>query len=156
MVTPTIGIEYLSGTDQSNTLTNNSFAPLYGTNHKFNGHMDYFYVGNHMNNVGLTNPYLRLVYKLDKWVLNGAVHYFSSAAKILDPADSNNTLNSFLGTEVDLYVSRKIVESLSVSAGYSQMFATNSMEAIKGGDASTTNNWAWLMLSFTPNFLKSQ
>jgi hypothetical protein len=29
------------------------------------------------------------------------------------------------------------------------------MEAIKGGDASTTNNWAWLMLSFTPDFLKS-
>ncbi len=155
-LTPTIGVEYLSGTDQSNTLTNNSFAPLYGTNHKFNGHMDYFYVGNHMNNVGLTNPYLRLVYKLDKWVLNGAVHYFSSAAKILDPADSNNTLKNFLGTEVDLYVSRKIVESFSVSAGYSQMFATNSMEAIKGGVASTTNNWAWLMLSFTPDFLKSQ
>jgi len=153
---PTIGVEYLSGTDQSNTLTNNSFAPLYGTNHKFNGHMDYFYVGNHINNVGLTNPYLRLVYKMDKWILNGAVHYFSSSGKILDPSDPTHTLNSFLGTEVDLYISRKIYDNLSVSAGYSQMFATNSMEAIKGGDASTTNNWAWLMLAFTPDFLKSQ
>ena len=32
---------------------NNSFTPFYGTNHKFNGHMDYFYVGNHIGNVGL-------------------------------------------------------------------------------------------------------
>ena len=155
-LTPVIGVEYLSGTDQSNTLTNNSFAPLYGTNHKFNGHMDYFYVGNFFNSVGLTNPYLRLVYKLDKWTLNGAVHYFSSAAKIVDPEDSNNTLSNYLGTEVDLYVSWKIFESLSLNAGYSQMFATSSMEAIKGGDASTTNNWGYIMLSFTPDFLKSQ
>ncbi len=152
---PTIGVEYLSGTDQSNDLTNNSFAPLYGTNHKFNGHMDYFYVGNHINNVGLTNPYLRLVYKLDKWILAGTIHYFSSSGEILDPSDPALTLKNYLGTEVDLSISRKIFKYLSVSAGYSQMFATNSMEAIKGGDSSTTNNWAWLMLAFTPDFLKS-
>jgi len=155
-LTPVFGVEYLSGTDQSNTLSNNSFTPLFGTNHKFNGHMDYFYVGNHVNNVGLTNPYLRLVYKLEKWILNGAVHYFSSAARILDPDDANNTLNNYLGTEVDLYVTWKIVESVSLSAGYSHMLASSSMEAIKGGDASTTNNWSWVMLSFSPDFLKSQ
>ena len=117
--------------------------------------MDYFYVGNHMNNVGLTNPYLRLVYKLKKWVLTGAIHYFSSSGKILDPSDPTNTLKNYLGTEVDLSLSRKIQENLSISAGYSQMLAKNSMEAIKGGDSSTTNNWAWLMLAFTPDFLKS-
>ena len=152
---PTLGLEYLSGTDQSNDLTNNSFSPLYGTNHKFNGHMDYFFVGSHMNNVGLTNPYLRLVYKLDKWVLAGTIHYFSSAGEILDPDDPALTLKNYLGTEVDLAVSWKVLDKLSVSAGYSQMFATNSMEAIKGGDSSTTNNWAWIMLAFTPDFLKS-
>lgn len=117
--------------------------------------MDYFYVGNHINNVGLTNPYLRLIYKLDKWVFNGTVHYFSSSGEILDPDDPALTLKNYLGTEVDLAVSWKVLDNLSVSAGYSQMFATNSMEAIKGGDSSTTNNWAWLMLAFTPDFLKS-
>lgn len=154
-LTPSIGLEYLSGTDQSNTLTNNSFSPFFGTNHKFNGHMDYFYVGNHMNSVGLTNPYFRLVYKLEKWVLNGAIHYFSSAGNILDPSDPTNTLKNYLGTEADLYVSRKILSNMSISAGYSHMFATISMEAIKGGDSSTTNNWAWLMLAFTPDFMKN-
>ena len=152
---PSIGLEYLSGTDQSNVLTNNSFSPLFGTNHKFNGHMDYFFVGNHMNNVGLTNPYLKLVYKLKKWVLNGAIHYFSSSAKVLDPSDPTNTLKNYLGTEVDLSLSRKIQKNIFINAGYSHMFATNTMEAIKGGDSSTTNNWAWLMLAFTPDFLNS-
>jgi len=152
---PSLGMEYLSGTDQSNISKNNSFTPLFGTNHKFNGHMDYFYVGNHVNNVGLTNPYLRLVYKLDDWVLSGTIHYFASSAQILDPFDPALTLKNYLGTEVDLSISRKIMNNLAISAGYSHMFATNSMEAIKGGDSSTTNNWAWLMLSFTPDLLKS-
>jgi len=154
-LTPSIGFEYLSGTDQSDTITNNSFSPFYGTNHKFNGHMDYFYVGNHMNDVGLSNPYLGLVYKVEKWVLSSTIHYFSSSAKIQDPSDPAQTLKNYLGTEVDLSFSRKIGENLSISAGYSHMFATNSMQAIKGGDFSTTNNWAWLMLAFNPDFLKS-
>jgi len=152
---PSLGLEYLSGTDQSNTQTNNSFAPLFGTNHKFNGHMDYFYVGNHVNDVGLTNPYLRLIYKVEQWVLTGSTHFFASSGQILDPVDPAISLKNYLGTEVDLSVSRKIIKNFAVSAGYSQMFATVSMEAIKGGDSSTINNWAWLMLSFTPDFLKS-
>lgn len=152
---PTLGLEYLSGTDQGNTLNNNSFTPLFGTNHKFNGHMDYFYVGNHVNNVGLTNPYLILAYQKNQWVLEGAVHYFTSSGIILDPADPSSELNNYLGTELDLSLSRKIWESVTISAGYSQMFASVSMEAIKGGDSSTVNNWAWLMLSFTPDFMKS-
>src|SRR5690606_13583402 len=40
-----LGFETLSGTDAAGGEKNNSFFPLYGTNHKFNGLMDYFYVG---------------------------------------------------------------------------------------------------------------
>jgi len=151
---PTIGLEFLSGTD-GNSTRNNSFTPLYGTNHKFNGHMDYFYVGNHTNNVGLTNPYFSLAYKHSNWTYKGTVHGFSSAGEILDPDDPALALKKYLGTEVDLSVSLKISEMVSISGGYSHMFATYSMEAIKGGDHSTLNNWAWLMLSFNPDFLKS-
>ncbi len=54
-----LGGEYLSGKDMNDTSSDiNSFAPLFGTNHKFNGWMDYFYVGNHANSVGLTDAYL--------------------------------------------------------------------------------------------------
>ena len=41
----TIGGEVASGT-QLNDTQDNSWNPLYGTNHKFYGYMDYFYVGN--------------------------------------------------------------------------------------------------------------
>ena len=31
------------------------------------------------------------------------------------------------------------------------MLATESMEAIKGGDSSEHNSWAWVMVTFKPN-----
>ena len=42
---------------------------------------------------------------------------------------------------------------LTINAGYSQMFATASMQALKGGDHKIVQNWAWVMLPFTPKFL---
>ncbi len=33
------------------------------------------------------------------------------------------------------------------------MFATESMETIKGGNSKLSNNWAWIMITFKPNFL---
>jgi hypothetical protein len=41
------GFELLSGTDLQEPDKNSAFTPWFGTNHRFNGHMDYFYVGNH-------------------------------------------------------------------------------------------------------------
>ena len=49
-----LGMEQLSGKDSNASSTDiKSFAPLFGTNHKFNGFMDYFYVGNHANKMNL-------------------------------------------------------------------------------------------------------
>lgn len=61
---------------------NYAFNPLYGTNHAFNGHMDYFYVGNHINSVGLNDVYLKYAYKKEKFGFTGHLHYFASAGKI--------------------------------------------------------------------------
>jgi hypothetical protein len=52
-----MGIEILSGTFRQSEGINNYFFPLSGTNHKFNGFMDYFYVGNHVTSVGLNGLY---------------------------------------------------------------------------------------------------
>lgn len=152
--TPALGLEFLSGSDQDEPGTNHSFTPLYGTNHKFNGHMDYFFVGNHVNSVGLWDPYLRIACKKGKWSCNGTLHCFVSAARILDPANTAEALPGYLGTEVDLAFSWSLAERVSLSGGYSQMFASSSMEALKGGDHGTLNNWAWLMIVFTPDLLK--
>ncbi len=146
----TLGGEYLSGKDMDDSSTDvNSFAPLFGTNHKFNGLMDYFYVGNHANNVGLTDIYLHLGYSMNKWNFKLSPHYFAAAANIIDTNGDN--LDDYLGTEIDFTVGYKLTKSIKIDAGYSQMFANDSMEAIKGGDSSLHNSWAWVMVTFKPN-----
>jgi hypothetical protein len=44
----------------------------------------------------------------------------------------------------------------SLTAGYSQMFGTETLQKLRGGDYKQTNNWAWLMISFKPVFIKEQ
>lgn len=145
-----IGGEYLSGKDMDDASTDlKSFAPLFGTNHKFNGWMDYFYVGNHANNVGLTDIYLNIGFTKDKFSVKLIPHYFASAAKIID--GDGNKMDNYLGTEIDFAVGYKLTKSINLNAGYSQMLATESMEVIKGGDSGEHNSWAWVMVTFKPN-----
>ena len=146
--TATIGLEILSGTDFDETSKNNSFNPLYGTNHKFNGFMDYFYVGNHLNSVGLNDYYFRWDcsrFKKVQWNLH--LHYFAANAKLPGDADG------YLGTEADFDLTYTVNPSAKITAGYSHMFAGESMELIKpNGSHQVTQNWAYLMLSITPKF----
>jgi len=142
------GYEYLSGNSYDKNDKVYAFNPLYGTNHKFNGFMDYFYVGNYNNSYGLNDIYLKYKYSIKKIGLNADLHYFASAGKIAE--DNSNSL----GTEIDLTFSYKIHEIASLSAGWSTMFATESMEIIKGGDHTVGNHWAYIMLSVTPTFIK--
>ena len=157
-----LGYELLSGTSELDTTAteNNSFAPLYGTNHKFNGFMDYFYVGNHANSVGLQDIYARLKYKHNKKFSAVAdVHLFSAAADVLDDAEVLNSgnyeaMNTSLGTEIDITLKYMYSKELFFQAGYSHLLATETMEALKGGDKDQTNNWAYLMITFRPTFYK--
>jgi hypothetical protein len=147
------GIEMLSGTDDLETNNNNSFNPFYGTNHKFNGFMDYFYAGSqHIDNVGLNDFTLGGEWKLDKWSTAVTAHYFMSNANLHDKVTSE-VLSSSLGTEIDLTLGYKFNHWINFSAGYSQMFATSSMEVLKGGSKDVTNNWAYLMITLKPTFL---
>ena len=143
-----LGIEQLSGTDSNATNTDiKSFAPLFGTNHKFNGWMDYFYVGNHANNVGLTDINMTLAYSKDKFSAKLMPHFFSAAADVLN---GTTKMENNLGTEIDLTIGYKIANDINLNAGYSKMFATNTMEFIKGGDKDENNSWAWVMITFRP------
>lgn len=155
-----LGMEYLSGTssiDKAEGGDDKSFAPLYGTNHKFNGWMDYFYVGNHGGNIGLTDIYLPIKYKRDKWLFMVIPHYFMSAATVSKKVNSDWTdYSSGLGTEIDLTVKYTMSKAVQIQGGYSQMFATETMQVIKGGDYKNTNNWAWLMITFKPTFFEKK
>jgi hypothetical protein len=149
IVTLMAGFESLSGTDQAGEEKNKSFFPLYGTNHKFNGLMDYFYVGNHANSVGLNDVYGQIALATgEKSTLSFNIHFFFANAEMA------NELSQNLGTELDLVYGTSLGKNIKLAAGYSQMFATESMSAVKGGVTSdNTNNWGWVQLIVNPRLL---
>ncbi|MFD1602371.1 alginate export family protein [Flavobacterium artemisiae] len=144
-----LGYEFLSGkrTNDASTVIK-SFNPIFGTNHGFNGYMDYFYVGNHLNNVGLQDAFIKLNYNINKWQFALMPHIFLAAADVVTPV--NEKLDSYLGTEIDATFAYNFKKDITVTGGYSQMFGSKTLEFIKNGDADHTNNWAWLMISVNP------
>lgn len=148
-VTLIAGFESLSGTDQVGEEKNKSFFPLYGTNHKFNGFMDYFYVGNHANNVGLNDAYGKITLATgEKSTLGLNTHVFFANAEMANDQGQN------LGTELDLVYGKSIGKYVKLAAGYSQIFATEGMSAVKGGVTSeNNNNWGWVQLTVNPRLL---
>ena len=141
-----IGYDRLSGTESTSTKAK-SFTPLYGTNHKFYGFMDYFYVGNPHGNVGLQNIYAKFTGKFSKsTALLVHLHHFLSAVEIPN-------MSSGLGTEIDLVFNHSFSTTTNLKLGFSKMFATESMEVIKGGGSKdAANMWGWVMLTFKPVF----
>ncbi|GAB4448164.1 MAG: alginate export family protein [Bacteroidia bacterium] len=154
-----LGGEMLSGTSQDPNKQNQllSFNPFYGTNHRFNGYMDYFYVGNHLKSVGLIDAYIKLNFGKGKWNLFLNAHNFQAAADIKDVKKSTSTqfvaMDKQLGQEIDLTFLYKISDGVSIQAGYSQMFGTESLRALKGGNTAAISNWAYIMFHFRPGVL---
>lgn len=145
------GVEYFSGTDMNNSSNKlNSFTPLFGTNHAFNGLMDYFYVGNHQNSVGLLDIYGKMTYSKEKFSLSVVPHFFSSTAEIINT--DKIVQDDYLGTELDFSAGYAINRSISVHAGYSQMFSSESLEILKKGERDGIQNWAWIMVDFSPDW----
>ncbi len=151
----TLGYEFLSGKNQDDTSTDfKSFTPIFGTNHAFNGFMDYFYVGNHQNSVGLQDIFLKLNYTQNKWQFNLIPHLFSAPNTVLDA--SLNKMDSNLGTEIDFTTSCNLQKDVVATAGYSQMFGSKTLEVLKGGNKEYTTNWVWIMVSINPRIFTSK
>ncbi len=156
----TPGFEYLSGTSQFDASAHDfnkirSFNPLFGTNHKFNGSMDYFYVGNHINSVGLQDLYLKANYARDRFSGGADLHFFSAAADLISSTNAVEKGDKNLGQELDLYIGYKLASNVTLTAGYSQYFTTESIVNLRGGSNDATSNWAWISLTFKPQFLNT-
>jgi hypothetical protein len=156
------GIDHLSGTSPY-TSRNRAFDPSFGTNHAFYGLMDHFYVGNPHGQegriTGLTDLYVKGTIKTSpRSNLKVDVHYFRSPARIQLAESGNVFMKPGLGSEVDFVYTMLLSEGVTISIGYSQLFATSSLMAIKGnnGDSNSANNWAWTMLTIKPVLLKEK
>ncbi|MEW4922816.1 alginate export family protein [Algibacter sp. 2305UL17-15] len=142
------GIEIISGNDGGAGETG-AFFPLYGTNHKFNGFMDYFYVGNHANSIGLVDIHVSANFKLSE-----TSSLMVKALNFSGEQDLPSGENA-LGTEVDI-VFKKAFKGYALVAGYSQMFASDGMYELKNvskSAAADVQNWGWVMLVIKPKFI---
>jgi len=144
------GFEIISGTAGNESTKSSSFSPLYGTNHLFNGYMDWFFVGGTFeNNVGLQDYYLKARYDFSqKFFVQSDVHYFATQAKAYR---NNQEIDAYLGTEIDFSLGYVFTDAVSLQAGYSQFLTSSSAEYLKGAvNPQSTQNWAYMMLIIRP------
>lgn len=141
------GFEILSGTASGDT-QDRTYQPSYGTNHLFNGFMDYFYVSNTLAQpVGLQDLYLkgRVSPNLKTWI-QADLHLFWTHKEL-----SSDT-EKFLGSELDLSFGRILNEAVSIQAGYSRFFAQDRFAALAAViNPKGNQDWAYLMFILRPN-----
>ena len=128
------------------------FNSLYGSNHKFYGAMDFFYVSTYVNGFtpGLQNLYAGISWSPVKPLsADATIHFFSTAAPVQDAKKA-------LGHEMELEVTWTIFPSVSLSAGYSFMLGTETMSILKRSADNNRLHWGWLMLNVTPTFFKTR
>lgn len=147
----TLGAEIISGTANNYTGNQNfSFSPMYGTNHAHNGYMDMFYVGGRYEGLtGLNDLFLLAKYEFSPaFFISVNGHSFSTyAGYYVDGVEQDK----MLGTEVDATIGYVLNKAVSFQAGYSQMFATGTLEKIQNvSNPQGTQNWAYLSVIVRP------
>ena len=142
-----LGYDYLSGNDGKGDKFK-AFDPLYGTHHKFYGAMDYFYASAWQGVApGLQDAQLGVNFKTSKKVsMQLNYHYFATAAKLDD-------VKKGLGSEVDYQLDWNVMKDVKLSAGYSFMLGTKSMDIVKGGDHKRWQDWGWVSVNINPRIL---
>lgn len=150
----TLGVDIVSGNDPD-TEENEAWAQPFGTNHKFYGFMDFFYVGPG-EAVGVNDFYAKAVIKTGtKSKLIVMPHLLSTNQEIMNL--NGEMEGGSYGTEIDFVYDLNVSKGFNFKFGYSTLFATDLLKAYKGGaaagDAESFNQWAWMQLTFKPKFL---
>lgn len=122
------------------------FSPLYGSNHKFYGAMEFFYVRNYINTFspGLQTAYAGAEFKpIDKLTLDATYSFMAATA-------SMTNCSKPLGHMIEFEATWKVLSDFKVSLGYSYMAGTKTMERLRRTDKDRQLNWLWLSLNFCP------
>ncbi len=153
----TLGGDYFSGDNglDTNDRVNRAFNNLYGSGHGYYGSMDYFRtIDKHTGGGGLRDLYGKVAFHISgNTSADITYHHFSLAGNVAVLTGEGNKLKALdreLGSELDFSLNHSFSKNFQVKAGYSLMFGTQSLAAIKGGDAKHTGNWGFVMLTFQP------
>jgi hypothetical protein len=150
-----VGVDFLSGDKPDTSGKDEGFNPLYGTHHKFYGFMDHFYVGNAHGNKGLVDLFVRAKFKTgQKSSLLAHGHQFFAQSEIVN--ESDESLSSVLGTEIDLVYVLNVAPGVVLNVGWSAMRQTDSLELVKGVADGKTPTWGWAMISFKPTLFTTK
>ena len=146
-----VSFDYLSGNEEGSSKFK-AFDPLYGTHHKFYGSMDYFYASafNKGFAPGLIDGRLGARFRASAKVdMELNYHYFATATEV----DFKEDLKKSLGSEVDYQINWSVMKDVKLSAGYSFMLGTKTMDAVKGGNHKSWQDWGWVSVNINPRVL---
>lgn len=158
-----LGYDYLSGDDYVPIIygglvglprhdVDKGFSPLYGSRTKFYGILDYFYESAYVNDFtpGLQNAFLGVSGKpVSKLDCSATYHYLATATSL-------HNLNRTLGHSIELEASYKFSDFISLSAGYTYMIGTETMDKLKQGSASKHARWGWFSLVVDPSLFTTK
>ncbi|MCD7930744.1 MAG: alginate export family protein [Tannerellaceae bacterium] len=137
------GVDYLSGIAYDETDgKNHTFNKLYGTNHAFNGSMEYWGTP---PTQGLVDIYAGITVKpFKKFQVNGTYHQFSTVKKLAETGKKG------LGSEVDITLDYNLSPHLAFQGGWSGYFTTDGTKEVDGLTGIDTHfpQWAYLMITF--------
>jgi len=150
----TLGFEYMSGNDLADTLNlnDNAFDNLYGAGHAFNGMMDYFGTPKTTGNAGLIDAYLKANTTIKKWDFSLTYHYFALANKYVYMGENQK---KFLANEIDFVSNLKVNDIINLELGYGMLFASKTLEYIKGGNSNGIQQFFYTMITVKPVFFKN-
>lgn len=128
------------------------FNPIYGSHHKFYGAMDFFYISTYVSGFtpGMQNAFIGLHYRpFNRLTLKGQYHYLATATKL-------DEMEQTLGHEVELQASYKFSKDISLSAGFSYMTGTETMEKLKRASDDGSLRWGWFSLVISPRLFTNK
>lgn len=155
------GFDYLSG-DKNFPIPRNGeiglihhdkaegFSLIYGSHHKFYGAMDFFYLTTYVNGFspGLQNAYFGGHIKpLQGLTLSARYNYYAMTIQHLD-------WDKTLGHEIELGLDYELSKNITLSAGYSFMKGTETMNLMKRSNDKERLNWGWVSLLISPTLFK--
>lgn len=127
------------------------FSALFGSHHEFYGAMDFFYLSSYVNGFtpGLQNFFVGgNVKPTKKLSLNGSYHYFAIATTLEHTGRS-------LGHELECSASFALAKDVKLSAGYSFMRGTETMEYLQHVSENRSLHWGWIMVNVSPKLFTS-
>lgn len=147
------GINYYSGTSATETAKSKTFNRLYGSNHTYNGFMEYWTT---LPTGGLSDYYATLGYKFtSKLSAEMTWHLFRLNEETLD--SKKNAIDKNMGSEADFTVNYNVSKAFALQAGYSFYNKSDGYKAYTKIQTVDTKapGWAYLMLTIRPEFYKT-